>query len=197
MKKSLLILTILLIHNFVWSDMQIAFVDMQKLFTSFYKTQLAQDQVRQQSDQMKLEQDIMQDNIEEIRQEIEDLRIDSRDNMLSAEVRSNKRVLLEEKLIELQSLEKEMNEYEVLRRKQIDEQNTRMTKKLFDEIQENIVNYSRENGFSAVVDHSAQSRIGIPIIAYVDPRVDITQGVLDLLNKGYEQVNIGDKEGDK
>ena len=42
---------------------------------------------------MQLEQDIMQSNIEEIRREIEDLRTDSRDDMLSLEMRSNKRVL--------------------------------------------------------------------------------------------------------
>ena len=173
---------------------EIAFVDMQKLFTSFYKTQLAQDQVRQQADEMQLEQDIMQSNIEEIRQEIEDLRTDSRDSMLSLEMRSNKRVLLEEKLIELQNLEQEMTEYEALRRKQIDEQNTRMTKKLFDEIQEKIVTYSREHGYIAVIDQSAQSRIGIAVTVYVDPVIDITEGILKELNEGYELIDSEEEE---
>ena len=194
MKKVFLIFAILLVHNYVWSEKEIAFVDMQKLFTSFYKTQLAQDQVRQQADEMQLEQDIMQSNIEEIRQEIEDLRTDSRDSMLSLEMRSNKRVLLEEKLIELQNLEQEMTEYEALRRKQIDEQNTRMTKKLFDEIQEKIVTYSREHGYIAVIDQSAQSRIGIAVTVYVDPAIDITEGVLKELNEGYELIDSEEEE---
>ena len=194
MKKVFLIFAILLVHNYVWSEKEIAFVDMQKLFTSFYKTQLAQDQVRQQADEMKLEQDIMQSNIEEIRQEIEDLRTDSRDSMLSLEMRSNKRVLLEEKLIELQNLEQEMTEYEALRRKQIDEQNTRMTKKLFDEIQEKIVTYSREHGYIAVIDQSAQSRIGIAVTVYVDPLIDITEGILKELNEGYELIDSEEEE---
>jgi Skp family chaperone for outer membrane proteins len=194
MKKVFLIFAILLVHNYVWSEKEIAFVDMQKLFTSFYKTQLAQDQVRQQADEMQLEQDIMQSNIEEIRQEIEDLRTDSRDSMLSLEMRSNKRVLLEEKLIELQNLEQEMTEYETLRRKQIDEQNTRMTKKLFDEIQEKIVTYSREHGYIAVIDQSAQSRIGIAVTVYVDPVIDITEGILKELNEGYELIDSEEEE---
>ena len=194
MNKVFLVLAILLVHNYVWSDKEIAFVDMQKLFTSFYKTQLAQDQVRQQADEMQIEQDIMQSNLEEIRQEIEDLRTDSRDSMLSLELRSNKRVVLEEKLVELQTLEQEMNEYEALRRKQIDEQNTRMTKKLFDEIQEKIVTYSREHGYVAVIDQSAQSRIGIAVIVYVDPLIDITEGVLKELNEGYELIDSEEEE---
>ena len=39
-----------------------------------------------------------------------------------------------------------MNEYEKLRTQQIDEQNTRMTKKLFDEIQNQIITYSKAQG---------------------------------------------------
>ena len=91
-------------------------------------------------------------------------------------------------LIEMQGLEQEMNEYEKLRKQQIDEQNTRMTKKLFDEIQDQIVMYSKEEGFDAVIDRTAQSRIGINVIAYVDSSADITELVLKNLNEGYEQV---------
>jgi Skp family chaperone for outer membrane proteins len=188
LKKYIGIVAVVLVSHVGWSESQIAFVDMQDLFTRFYKTQLAQDQIRQQADEIKLEQDIMKNNIEEIRTEIEQLRADSRDAILSAEVRSNKRVLLEEKLIEMQGLEQEMNEYEKLRKQQIDEQNTRMTKKLFDEIQDQIVMYSKEEGFDAVIDRTAQSRIGINVIAYVDSSADITELVLKNLNEGYEQV---------
>ena len=188
MKKYIGIVAVVLVSHVGWSESQIAFVDMQDLFTRFYKTQLAQDQIRQQADEMKLEQDIMKNNMEEIRTESEQLRADSRDAILSAEVRSNKRVLLEEKLIEMQGLEQEMNEYEKLRKQQIDEQNTRMTKKLFDEIQDQIVMYSKEEGFDAVIDRTAQSRIGINVIAYVDSSADITELVLKNLNEGYEQV---------
>lgn len=188
MKKYILILAVMLISHIGWSESQIAFVDMQELFTRFYKTQLAQDQIRQQADEMKLEQDIMKDNIEEIRSNIEQLRTDSRDTMLSAEVRSNKRVLMEEQLIQMQRLEQEMNEYEKLRTQQIDEQNTRMTKKLFDEIQDQIITYSKANGFDAVIDRAAQSRIGINVIAYVSPIADITEVVLQNLNEGFDQV---------
>ena len=188
MKKYIGIVTVVLISHLGWSESQIVFVDMQDLFTRFYKTQLAQDQIRQQADEMKLEQDIMKDNIEEIRSNIEQLRADSRDTMLSTEVRSNKRVLMEEQLIEMQRLEQEMNEYEKLRTQQIDEQNTRMTKKLFDEIQDQIITYSKAKGYDAVIDRSAQSRIGINVIAYVSPIADITEVILQNLNEGYDEV---------
>jgi len=188
LKKYIGIAAVMLISHLGWSESKIAFVDMQDLFTRFYKTQLAQDQIRQQADEMNLEQDLMKDNIEEIRSTIEQLRADSRDTMLSLEVRSNKRVLMEERLIEMQRLEQEMNKYEKLRTQQIDEQNTRMTKKLFDEIQDQIVIYSRAHGFDAVMDRAAKSRIGINVINYVNPSVNITEAVLENLNEGYDQM---------
>ena len=94
----------MLISHVGWSESQIVLLICRTLFTRFYKTQLAQDQIRQQADEMKLEQDIMKDNIEEIRSNVEQLRADSRDAMLSEEVRSNKRVLMEEQLIEMRVL---------------------------------------------------------------------------------------------
>ena len=194
MKKYIGIVAVVLISHAGWSESQIAFVDMQDLFKRFYKTQLAQDQIRQQADEMKLEQDIMKDNIEEIRSNIEQLRADSRDAMLSVEVRSNKRVLMEGQLIEMQRLEQEMNEYEKLRTQQIEEQNTRMTKKLFDEIQDQIITYSKANGFDAVMDRAAQSRIGINVIAYVSPIADITEVILQNLNEGYDEMNYSSEE---
>ena len=38
--------------------------------------------------------------------------------------------------------------------------------------------YSREHGYIAVIDQSAQSRIGIAVTVYVDPVLDITEGIL-------------------
>tara|TARA_E500000178_G_scaffold79514_1_gene77788 strand:+ start:6843 stop:7445 length:603 start_codon:yes stop_codon:yes gene_type:complete len=188
MKRAIWIVAGLLMCNLAMADGKIVFVDLQELFTRFYKTQLAQDQIRQQTDEMKLEQDIMKNEIEEIREEVEQLRADSRDPMLSTQVRSNKRVLLEERLVKMQEQEQEMLEYEQLRKKQIDEQNTRMTKKLFDEIQDNISSYSKEKGYKAVIDRSAQSRLGIQVINYVSISADITANVLAELNEGYEGI---------
>ena len=188
MKRAVMVVAGMLVCSLAMADGKIVFVDLQKLFTEFYKTQLAQDQIRQQTDEMKLEQDIMKNEIEEIREEVEQLRADSRDPMLSAEIRSNKRVLLEEQLVAMQEQEQEMLEYEQLRKKQIEEQNTRMTKKLFDEIQDKITIYSKEKGFEAVIDRSAQSRLGIQVISYVSIASDITADVLAQLNEGYENI---------
>ncbi len=167
---------------------QTAYVDLQEVFKRFYKTQLAQDQIRQQADDIKMERDEIEEEVKVMKEEIEVLRTDSRDETLSKEIRENKRNQLEEKLVELQKKEQEMVDFEKLRRQQMEQQNTRMTKKLFDEIHEAVINYAKAQGYAAVIDRSAQSRIGTDAVLYVTPQMDITANVLAMLNQGREVV---------
>lgn len=173
---------------------EIAFVDLQEVFKQFYKTQLAQDQIRQQADDIKMERDEIEAEIKVMKDEVETLREESRDELRSEEVRQNKRDQLEEKLVELQTKETDMNDFEKLRMEQMEQQNTRMTKKLFDEIHEVIIQYAKAQGFSSVIDRSAQSRIGTEMILYTSPKVDITADILAVLNEGREPTKEGDAE---
>lgn len=168
------------------SAQKIVFVDVQEVFKRFYKTQLAQDQIRQQADDIAYEKSQMEDQIKKLKDEAEVLRKDTRDETLSEEVRQNKRNDLEEKLVELQKKEKEMVDFEKLRNQQIEQQNTRMSKKLLDEIQEAIIVYSKEKGYDGVIDRSAQSRVGLPVVLFGSPKNDITADVLVALNEGHE-----------
>lgn len=165
---------------------EIAFVDLQEVFKQFYKTQMAKDQIRQQADDIKLERDEMEDEVSVMREAVELLRSDSRDETLSEEVRGSKRDQLEEQLVELQRKEKESADFEKLRMKQMEQQNTRMTKKLFDEIHESVINYARSQGYISVIDRSAQSRVGTDMILFVAKKADITADVLLSLNEGHE-----------
>lgn len=183
-------LTFVLMLSTVHAEDQIAFVDLQEVFKQFYKTQLAQDQIRQQADDIKMERDEIEEEVKMMKEEIEVLREESRDEMRTDEVRQNKRDQLEEKLVELQKKEQDMNDFEKLRREQMEQQNTRMTKKLFDEIHEQIIQYAKAKGFSAVVDRSAQSRIGTEMVLYTSPKVDITADILAVLNEGREPTKV-------
>lgn len=163
---------------------EIVFVDVQEVFKQFYKTQMAQDQIRQQADDIKMERDEMESEVETLKLDVEELRIDARDPTLSEEVRANKRDLLEEKLVALQKKEQEMAEFEKLRMEQLEAQNQRMTKKLFDEIHEAVVNYAKAEGYAAVIDRSGQSRIGTDNVLFASSKFDITAKVLEVLNEG-------------
>ena len=161
------------------------FVNLRELFEGFYKTELAQDQINQQIEEVSFERELRLEDISQIREEIENLRSESRDEKLSEEARKNKRLQLEDRLIEMQKVQKELRDFEALRKKQIDEQNKRMQKGLLDEIQAEIIKYGDENGYDVIIDRSAKSSLGTEIVLFVGLRSDVTAFILERLNKGY------------
>ena len=187
-----LLLTALLVATGAHAAGDIVFIDAQEVFKRFYKTQLAQDQIRQQADDIKLERESMEVAMKELKEAVEVLRADSRDETLSEEIRRGKRDQLEEKLVELQMNEQELMSYEKLRIEQLEQQNTRMTKTLFDEIHEAIILYSKEQDYAGVIDRSAESRRGMQVVLYANPKKDITLDVLTVLNEGHEEIQTGE-----
>jgi outer membrane protein len=171
---------------------EIAYIDVQEVFKRFYKTRLAQDQIRQQQQDITFERETMEGEIKTLKEDIETLRADSRDETLSDVARESKRNLLEEKLVELQKKEVEMTEFEKLRMQQIEQQNTRMSAKLIDEIQGVVVVYAKEKSLAGVIDRSAQGRNGLQVVLYTNPKLDITADVLAILNEGREDL-LGDE----
>lgn len=180
-----LVLVTVLLSGRAYAAKDVVFVDLQEIFQQFYKTQLAQDQIRQQASDIKFERETMEGEVKEMKEEVDQLRVDSRDDTLGEEVRTGKRNLLEEKLVGLQKKEQEIIDFEKLRMQQLEQQNVRMSRKLFDEIHEAIVNYSKEQGFSGVIDRSAKSQAGMQIVLYTSPKVDVTADILLELNGGH------------
>ena len=178
----------------VQAEDRIVFVDVQEVFKGFYKTQLAQDQIRQQADDIKLEREEMEEEVLALKEEVEVLRTDARDEMLSAEVRASKRDLLEEKLVNVMAKEREMAEFDKLRREQLEKQNMRMTRTLFDEIHEAVILYAKAQGFTSVIDRSAKSKMGIQIVLFSKVDVDITADLLAVLNEDREGFMIDELE---
>jgi len=188
MKKffPVLLLSALLLSVGGYAAGDIAFIDLQEAFKQFYKTQLAQDQIQQQADDIKVEREAMEVEVKQLKEEIETLRADSRDETLSEEIRKGKMDQLEESLVKLQKSEQDLIDFEKLRKQQLEQQNNRMSRKLFDEIHEAVIAYAKEKNFDAVIDRSAQSRNGLQTVLYVDPQKDITADVLAILNEGRE-----------
>ncbi len=179
---NILLFSLLLITSV---EAKVGFVNLRELFEGFYKTELAQDQINQQIEEVSFERELRLDDIKVIREEIEVLRSESRDEKLSQEARKNKRLQLEDRLIEMQEAQKDLTNYETLRKKQIEEQNKRMQKGLLDEVQSEIVKYGEENGYDLIIDRSAKSSLGTEIVLFSGFRTDLTVYILERLNKGY------------
>jgi Skp family chaperone for outer membrane proteins len=160
---------------------RVVFVNMEQVFEGFYKTRLAKSRVELQQKDVEAEKQIMVDEMTMISDEVDVLRRESRDLTLSEDIRGSKRILYEEKLMELREKEKERDEFVSRREKQLQVQVGRMSRKIMDEIQEALISYAKQNGLMAVIDNS-QRGAAVGVFIYTHGDVDITSDILNLLN---------------
>ncbi len=161
---------------------RIAFIDMERVFQEFHKTQLADAQLKRQAREFAQERDVLVEQAEALRDEHNELRSQAMDPAISDEAREDIMVQVEEKLVEFREKENEINEFNQLRAKQLEDQGRRMRENIVEEIQSVINRYARNNNHIAVIDSSSQSLNAIDVVLFVDTRYDITDDVIELLN---------------
>ena len=166
------------------ADQQMVFINLDRAFNEFHKTKLADAQLKEQAEEFNEERRKLIADFEKLQEDFNALRDAAQDTALSETVKSTKRDEAEDKLVELREFENRIRRFDEARRKQLDDQSRRMRKRIVDEILQTAQNYARVQGYQAVIDSSAQSMNGVEVVVYLDSRLDITDQVLDQLNKG-------------
>jgi outer membrane protein len=160
------------------------YVNLNKVFDEFYKTKLADAQLKEQADQYKEERTKLVDDFKKLQDDFKAARDEAQNTALNEEARNTRRTEAEEKLVELREMENKIRRFEESRRRQLDEQTRRVRTKLVDEIKEVLAKLAREKGYGAVIDASGENLNGVSTILYYDSKADITDLLVDLLNKG-------------
>ena len=168
------------------AGLSLAFVDMDRVFSEYYRTKLADAQLKEQADKFTEERDRLVQKLKDLREEFNRARTAAQDTSLSAEARKAKQDEAEKLLVQIREDESNLREFEQTRQKQLTDQGRRMRNRIVDQIREAVEEYARTQGFSAVLDYSGDSMNGVPVVLYVDRSVDITDEVIEILNKGSE-----------
>ncbi len=193
MKRFLLIGTaFLMLAGSSMAAEKIVFVDLEKVFNEFYKTQLAKSKVEVQQKDIEAERKTMVDEMTAINNEVDTLKKEARDMTLTGEIRDSKRLQYENRLLELRAKQKEIEDFTTRRQQQLQIQVTRMSQTIMDEIRQTVIEYAKQEGFTAVIDNSSR-RAAIGIFIYTHPDVNITDAILTALNSKRPDVL---KEGD-
>lgn len=177
----LLISTVFVLAGSSVAADRIVFVDLEKVFNEFYKTQLAKSKVEVQQRDIEAEKKIMIDEMMAKNTEVDALKKEARDTTLTDEIRDSKRMLYEERLLELRAKQKEIEDFTARRQQQLQLQVTRMSQTIMDEIRQTIIEYAKKEGFTAVIDNSTR-RAAIGVFIYTHPDLEITAAVLAVLN---------------
>ena len=165
-------------------DEKLGFVNLDRVFNEYYKTKLADAQLKEQAAEFNEERRKLTEEFEKLQQEFNTAREEAQNMALSEEVRNTKRSEAEEKLIVLRDKEASIRRFDETRRKQLEDQGRRMRKRLVDEIGEAVKTFAKNQDFVAVIDYSGLSLNSVPLILYTDAKHDITQSLIEVLNKG-------------
>ncbi|HYR59123.1 MAG TPA: OmpH family outer membrane protein, partial [Chthoniobacteraceae bacterium] len=162
---------------------RIGTVDMKKVFDSYYKTKDAEAKINEARNNAKKELEERMDQAKKILDEVKKLDEDIAKPELSKEAKDQKGKIRGEKAGELQTMDREIREFQSSREKQLQEQSVRMRGGIVDEINKVVGDKVKAEGYDIVFDRSGPSLNGVPILLYAKESYDFTTDVVAALNK--------------
>lgn len=168
---------------------RIAFVNMEVVFEQYYKTTRADRRLKDQAAEFNTERQEMIASLEAMETDYNSLREESSDETLSEDARDNKRSGAEDLLRKLLATEKEIKQFELTRRRQLEEQGQRMRKRIVEDIDKVVEKFASDRKLFAVIDNSGSSLNQVPVFLYSNPNADITPTIVSLLNVDQEEAD--------
>ncbi len=165
-----------------FAQLKVAVIDLQTVFKEYYKTKEADDELKSSfSDYQKTYKDMLED-YQKMVEEAGKIREDANNDVLAEKVRNEKRKILQAKVQEIRAYERKLKEFEITRRRQIEEQGARMRKKIVEDITAAVQEVSKAKAYNLVMDTSGSSITGTPVVLYSTGLDDLTKDVIAAVN---------------
>lgn len=164
-------------------DLKIAVVDMALVMKAYPETRSSRLILEQQLEEFESEQQDMLKEREGLEKVFRNARLQAENTALSDEARQKNRILAEEKLSELREREREIRETATLRRKQLNDQQARMRRRIVKKLRKIIKGYCEENKITLVLDSALPGSAAVEAVVYSAEHLDITEKVLGLIRK--------------
>ncbi|MES2569728.1 MAG: OmpH family outer membrane protein [Verrucomicrobiota bacterium] len=196
MKKYLPILAVALAFSAVSASAQtlkVGTVDMKKVFESYYKTKDAESHINEARSAAKKELDDRMDVYNKGAAEVKKIYDEIDKPELSKDAKEQKAKLRDEKVAELKTMEREINEFRTTREKQLQEQSVRMRGGIVDEINKVVADRVKSENYQVVFDKSGPSLNGVPVLLFSKDEYEFTNEVITALNKNKGKDDTHDK----
>ena len=193
----ILLLTIVCIFRGAAADIKIAVIDMRRVFQDYEKTKEVEKKLQEQSDMFREYSLKLSSQIQALKKDFEKARDESQDNFaLSEAERENRRLKAREIYEQLLVRQSELKNYNQSRAEQIRSVYEKQRNDILEEIRKVVQTRAVLLGYQLVLDRSGSTSNEISAVVYHMPQMDITQGVLDELNKAYRMSAPAKKEND-
>jgi len=166
------------------AETKIAVIDVQRVFNNYWKKKQAQVQVDDQKADFDKKFKGMLEDYQKANEEYKKLFDSSTDQAVSSEERDKRKNAAEKKLLEIKEIEQTANLFQKNSNENLNIQVRRMTENLLKDIRELVDAKAKAGGYALVIDTSAQSAAGTPIVLFTNGQNDITTEILSQLNAG-------------
>lgn len=164
------------------AELKVGVVDTVRILKEYYKTDLAERHVQQQMDDFSAERDKLLVQHKKMKQEFEALRAESENKALTDEAREKKKEQAEEKLTAVMAFENSIRDKVASRKRELESEGRKIQGELGRAIKDAIRTVSEKNGCTLVLSQGGLLANGLESVLYADPRMDLTDEVLKVLN---------------
>ena len=163
-------------------NIRVGTVDMNRAFSEFHKTKDASNKIQDDIAKVRAELNEREAALRKLIEEAQQLEREAQDTLLSQEVRQQKVASYTEKANEVRGLQQQIAELQRRRQLQIQEEQTRMRRMLYDEILAVVERQTSEGQYDLVFDRSGVSMTQIPFLLHAGAAIDFTDAVITALN---------------
>ena len=169
-------------------SLKIAVVDMARIFDDYYKTRIVQSQLEEQQSVYRTHVTAMNEEYNKLQEEYKVL-LDAAQNITLKEAeRQEKAAEASKKLAEVKQKERDINQYLTEKSRQFkeleDTKRTEITAEILGEVQRQ----ATVDGYDIVLDYSGKTTSSLASVVFFKPNLDITDAVLEELNRGNNAV---------
>jgi len=166
------------------ADLKVGTIDMKAVFDGYYKTKEAEAKINEARTQAKKELDERLDIFNKAQEEARKLNDEANKPELSEKAKAEKSKALNEKLQALGTLQREVQEFQQTRERQLSEQSVRSRNALLEDLNKVIADKVKAAAYDLVLDKSGQSLNAVGILVYSKDSFDFTNDVIAEVNKG-------------
>ena len=163
---------------------KIGTVDLRKLFDGYWKTKQAQAALTERQTSLAKDDKSMRDDLKKGGEEYQKLLEQANDQALSAEQRDKHKQAAADKLKQLQESKAAIDQFERQAQVTLADQSQRMRESILGEIKTAVAAKAKAAGCSLVMDVTAETVNGTPVVIYSNGENDLTDEVLKRLNEG-------------
>jgi outer membrane protein len=164
------------------AQMKVGTIDMKQVFDSYYKTKDAEAKINESRAQAQKELAERLDTFNKAQEQARKLNDEAGKSELSEKAKAEKTKGLNEKLQELGVMQREVQEFQQTRERQLSEQSVRSRNSLVEEINKIVSDVVKTNGYDLVFDKSGQSLNAVNVLVHSKDSFDFTSDVLSKLN---------------